>query len=66
MGIMSRNRSAEEVLVQLKGLSESLHDEIQPFVQRYHDARFGSKRMSVEELSRYKKLIHELEMPPTA
>lgn len=62
MGIACRNRTAEELMGRVREVSDVLYDELEPFVRQYHDARFGSRGMTSEELARYKKVIRELEL----
>jgi hypothetical protein len=59
-GIASRNRTAEELMGHLTEVWESRHDDLLEFVQRYQDVRFGSQRMTGEEMRRYRNLIREL------
>jgi hypothetical protein len=66
MGIQGRNRTADELLSQLKEASESMYEELLPFVLAYQDARFGPCKLSSKEMLNYRKLIRDLQKPSQA
>jgi hypothetical protein len=59
-GVECRNRSAEEVLARLRLIGHPGCLEIEEFVECYHDARFGPRGMSVDDVAHFRRMIRGL------